>query len=75
MKKIVAAVGWVAVIFCLGCESQAVQKTVKPVAAPIQKTTNAVFKERSIGSEDTAKAVLFPKEEEEEHKHFKLKFG
>ncbi len=61
-------------IFLMGCESAAIQKTTKPVIAPIKKTTEAVFRERTIGSKDTAQAVIFPREQEQEQKHFKLKF-
>lgn len=57
-----------------GCERATVEKTTKPVIAPIKKTTDAVFKERKIGSTDSAQAVIFPRDTEEEHKQFKLTF-
>jgi len=58
-----------------GCERATVEKTAKPVLDPIKKTTDAVFKERKIGSStDKAQAVIFPRDTEEEHKQFKLKF-
>ena len=73
-KSWVAVGGWALVAFCCGCESTAMTKTTKPVVDPIRKTTNAVFKERKVGSQDTAQAVLFPREQEKETKQFKLKF-
>ena len=74
IKKLSLVVVWAFSIFCLGCQSATVEKTAKPVVAPIQKTTEAVFKERSIGSEKTTQAIIFPKEQEEETKQFKIKF-
>jgi hypothetical protein len=58
-----------------GCQSATIEKGAKPVVAPIQKTTEKVFQERTLGSEDGTQAVLFPKEQEsDDHKQFKLKF-
>ncbi|MBI4549424.1 MAG: hypothetical protein HY714_00660 [Candidatus Omnitrophica bacterium] len=57
-----------------GCTAETLSRTAKPVVTPIKKTTDTVFQERKIGSKDTAEAVLFPREEEEEQKQFKLKF-
>jgi hypothetical protein len=57
-----------------GCTAETISKTTKPVVAPIKKTTDTVFQERKIGSKDTAEAVIFPREKEEEQKQFKLKF-
>ncbi len=74
IKRSVALASWIFLIFCWGCESQAIQKTTKPVVEPIKKTADTVFRERKIGSEDKAQAVIFPREEEQEHKQFKLKF-
>lgn len=74
MRKWLQCAGWLLFFFSLGCESAAVQKTAKPVVAPIKKTSEAVFRERKIGSDTTAQAVLFPREEEQEKKHFKVKF-
>lgn len=61
-------------VFLMGCQSAAVEKTTKPVLEPIRKTTEAVFQERKISIRDNTEAVIFPKEQEEETKHFKLKF-
>lgn len=72
MKRILALM--VLAVIAAGCSTQDVQRTTKPVVDPIKKTTDTVFKERKIGSEDTAQAVIFPREEEQEHKQFKLKF-
>lgn len=68
------AVWAVLLLSVAGCTAETISKTTQPVVAPIKKTTDTVFQERKIGSKDTAEAVLFPREEEEEQKQFKLKF-
>ncbi len=74
MKKRTLFSMGVVLFFLCGCERATVEKTAKPVIAPIKKTTDTVFKERKIGSKDTTQAVIFPRDQEQEHKQFKLKF-
>lgn len=66
---------WFFAALISGCAMATIEKETKPVVDPIKKTTQAVFKERKIGSEEKAQAVIFPRDQEEtERKQFKLTF-
>ncbi len=74
MKKWLSAV-WIPAMLASGCTMATIEKDTKPVVDPIKKTTEAVFKERKIGSDEKAQAVIFPRDQEEtERKQFKLTF-